>query len=185
MDEIIGEIPSTDTNNFFTQILRKGKQKKHLTISPSSFEHATKKSVETVHEGEKDSTEISLALSSPNVYFVNLGPKADRTTDEKQEYENAKRFNIPQWKATGKAGRAVEVPNYSVSTDDTASTEIRVKRQTNELPTVASFPQNIIESSSAPEKNTREVIAMVPVAIEAPLLSSSSVALLSQGKSLL
>lgn len=70
---------------------------KRLTISPTKEEQGTKKSTQAIPKPEVKPA-ISVALSTPNVYFVNLGLKSQVENNNKQEFNPAKRFRIPQLK---------------------------------------------------------------------------------------
>lgn len=70
---------------------------KYFIISPTKEEQGTKKSTEAIPEPE-DQPAMSVALSTPSVYFVDLGEKTPGENRKKQEYNSAKRFRIPQLK---------------------------------------------------------------------------------------
>ena len=70
---------------------------KRFTISPTKEEQGTKKSTQAIPKPD-DTPAISVALSTPNVYFVNLGLKSQVENNNKQEFNPTKRFRIPQLK---------------------------------------------------------------------------------------
>ena len=74
------------------------RRKEHLTISPAIDEQGTKKSTEPLPEPDSEKSAISVALSKPNVYFVDFGAaKTPVESVKKLEYNTVKRFQIPQW----------------------------------------------------------------------------------------
>jgi hypothetical protein len=86
---------------FFSQLFKNENvlksKKSQVTIPPPKDESGTRKSTQAIPEGNSNPA-ITVALSKPNVYFVDLGLKARIEQSKKQKYSSAKRFWIPQSK---------------------------------------------------------------------------------------
>ena len=101
LDDVIREIPRKDSNKFFSQLIRSenrirpNTKTRYFTLSPTKDERGTKKSTKAIPK-PKSNPAISVALSNPNVYFVNLGLKSQVENTKKQEYNAEKRFRVPQ-----------------------------------------------------------------------------------------
>ena len=102
LDDVISEVPRKDASMLFSQLFKNENKvlkskKKHFTISPRKDELGTKKSIQAMPKPDVNPA-ITVALSKPNVYFVDLGLKAQLEKSKMQEYDTAKRFRIPQEK---------------------------------------------------------------------------------------
>jgi hypothetical protein len=101
---------------FFSQLFKNKNvlksKKSQVTIPPPKDESGTRKSTQAIPEGNSNPA-ITVALSKPNVYFVDLGLKARIEQSKKQKYSSAKRFWIPQSKRQ-RHGRVLSThPNYN------------------------------------------------------------------------
>ena len=250
LDNVIKEVPRKDRTKFFSQLLRNEKkiisrsETKYFTISPAREEKGTKKSTEAIPEPE-DKPAMSVALSTPNVYFVDLGLKTQENNNKKQEYFSAKRFRIPQLKPKHNGiltkhtkaevksepllkydsiiyinpKQETEPRNYIPDETTTSVTNhketkvenvmgshaYRTKRQEGlfdkQLPILGSIsgiqtlPVQTFNSIIPAQSNIRNVgsrsdvsainnnvVAMMPVKVETPLLSQPSVAMVPQRK---
>ena len=249
MDNVISEVPRKDASMLFSQLFKNENKvlkskKKHFTISPTKDELGIKKSIQALPKPDVNPA-ITVALSKPNVYFVDLGLKAQIEKSKMQEYDTTKRFRIPQVKRQkynkklsahlknlAKPGALVKYdsiiyiqPKDKIVRTDTPtrittsatdpkrrileeSHEYRTKRQEGlldeRLPILSAPPNTGIQT--VPEQtfstiipaqssigvagvpsdvtgiNSNKMVAMVPVKMDAPLASPSSVAMVSQSE---
>ena len=247
LDDVISEVPRKDASMLFSQLLKnKNKvlksKKKHFTISPTKDELGTKKSIQAKPKPVINPA-ITVALSKPNVYLVDLGLKAQIEKSKMQEYDTTKRFRIPQLKRPKHNKKlSAHFKNYAkpeafvkydsiiyiqpkdkiirTDTPDRITTsvtdpkteileeshEYRTKRQEGlldeRLPILSSPPNTGIQTlpveplstiipaqssigdvgvpSDVNGVNSNKMVAMVPVKMDTPLASPSSVATVSQ-----